>query len=133
RRGMWNVVRDLRDSGVTVILTTHYIEEAEGMADRVGVINNGELLLVEDKAALMDKLGEKRLTVHVVEPLEIIPESLADYGLERVEDGYGLVYSYHPQDENSGVPRLLRELEKAGVCFTDLNTQQSSLEEIFVN
>lgn len=133
RRGMWEVVRKLRESGVTIILTTHYIEEAEGMADRVGVINNGELLLVEDKTTLMDKLGEKRLTVHLVEPLTAIPEALADYGLKLVEDGYGLVYSYHPQDENSGVPRLLRELEKADVCFTDLNTQQSSLEEIFVN
>src|SRR5699024_9872563 len=133
RRGMWDVVRKLRESGVTIILTNHYIDEAEGMSDRVGVINNGELLLVEDKTTLMDKLGEKRLTVHLVEPLTTIPESLADYGLELVEDGYGLVYSYHPQDENSGVPRLLRELEKAGVCFADLNTQQSSLEEIFVN
>src|SRR5699024_9081184 len=95
RRGMWDVVRDLRDAGVTIILTTHYIEEAESMADRVGVINNGQLLLVEDKATLMDKLGEKRLTVHLLEPLDAIPESLAEYDLELTDGGYGLVYSYH--------------------------------------
>ncbi len=133
RRGMWQVVRDLRDSGVTIILTTHYIEEAEGMADRIGVIHNGEIMLVEEKTALMHKLGEKRLTLLLQPPIERIPEALDGYDLQLEAGGSELVYTYHPQHQTTGVPALLRALYAAGVSFCDLETKQSSLEEIFVN
>ena len=133
RRDMWNVVRGLRDSGVTIILTTHYIEEAEEMADRVGVISRGELILVEDKATLMRKLGRKQLTLHLQEPLPAIPTVLNDYGLNLSADGMTLVYSFENEGGRVRITGLLRQLGEAGVTFRDLETSQSSLEEIFVS
>ncbi len=133
RRDMWEMVRGLRDDGVTIILTTHYIEEAEEMADRIGVISKGELILVEDKAALMKKLGKKRLTVHLRAPLERIPESLGVEGLALSDDGHDLVYSFDTHAEESGIPNLLRRLAEHGIEFKDLQTEQSSLEDIFVS
>ena len=137
RQDMWNVVRALRASGVTIILTTHYIEEAELMADRVGVINKGELILVEEKTALMHKLGKKQLTLQLLEPLTAIPERLAPYKLQLGHDGRDLVYTYDTHAErsgsNSGITGLLDDLAAAGVGFKDLQTTQSSLEEIFVD
>lgn len=133
RRGMWDVVQDLRATGVTIILTTHYIEEAEHMADRVGVIQDGEILLVEDKSALMHKLGEKRLTIQLAEPLQQVPQALAGYELALSDDGSELIHTYHPQQGGNGVPGLMQALNDAGVAYVDLYTQQSSLEEIFVN
>jgi len=133
RRDMWEVVRRLRESGVTIILTTHYIEEAEQMADRVGVINHGRLVLVEKTAELMRKLGEKRLTLQLQEPLASIPGSLAGYQLSLEGGGERLVYTYDTQAERTGITRLLGDLGAAGIVFRDLSTQQSSLEEIFVN
>ncbi len=133
RRDMWAVVRALREGGVTIILTTHYIEEAEQMADRVGVINGGRLILVEETAELMRKLGEKRLVLQLHEPLTGIPDVLASYGLRLEAGGERLVYTYDTQSERTGITRLLGDLGKAGIVFRDLSTQQSSLEEIFVN
>jgi ABC-2 type transport system ATP-binding protein len=133
RRDMWDVVRRLRDSGVTIILTTHYIEEAEEMADRVGVINKGRLVLVEDKTALMRKLGKKELALQLQKPLERIPDSLSDFTLALSDDGSELTYSYDTQGERTGITRLFKALEEAEVRFRDLQTTQSSLEEIFVN
>jgi ABC-2 type transport system ATP-binding protein len=133
RRDMWEMVRGLRESGVTIILTTHYIEEAEEMADRIGVISRGELILVEEKAALMRKLGKKQLTLHLQEPLAAVPEGLADYDLALANEGADLVYTFDAQAENTGIAGLLRRLNERGVDFKDLQTQQSSLEEIFVN
>ncbi|RAP59138.1 ABC transporter ATP-binding protein [Oleiagrimonas sp. MCCC 1A03011] len=133
RRDMWEVVRGLRERGVTIILTTHYIEEAEQMADRVGVINKGRIMLVEDTAELMRKLGEKRLILQLSEPLERIPESLSAHRLELGADGHELIYTYDAQGERTGITGLLRELSAAGITFRDLSTKQSSLEEIFVN
>jgi ABC-2 type transport system ATP-binding protein len=133
RRDMWEMVRGLRESGVTIILTTHYIEEAEEMADRIGVISKGELILVEEKAALMRKLGKKQLTLHLQEPLTAVPTGLNGYQLDLANDGADLVYSFDAQAENTGIAELLRELSKRGVDFKDLQTEQSSLEEIFVN
>lgn len=133
RHDMWQLIHGLRENGVTIILTTHYIEEAESMADRVGVILGGEIILVEGKNALMDQLGEKRLTIQLLEPLQNIPESLSDYHLTLEADGRALVYTYYPQRDESGVPTLLRALDTAGVHYADLQTQQSSLEEIFVH
>ena len=133
RRDMWEMVRKLRETGVTIILTTHYIEEAEEMADRVGVIRKGEIILVEDKAALMQKLGKKQLTLHLQAPLEAVPASLSDYALELTADGTELVYSFDSQADETGIAPLLRRLSAEGVDFTDLNTRQSSLEEIFVS
>jgi len=133
RREMWAVVRGLRAKGVTIILTTHYIEEAEEMADRVGVINHGEIVLVDDKAELMRKLGNKRLTLQLEQPLSRIPDSLAGYALELGGDGCELVYTYDPRRERTGIAGLLQELNAAGIRFKDLHTQQSSLEEIFVD
>jgi ABC-2 type transport system ATP-binding protein len=130
---MWQVVRELRDSGVTIILTTHYIEEAEEMADRVGVINKGEIVLVEDKATLMRKLGRKQLTLHFNEPLTALPASLAVYQLELSDSGKELTYTYDTKSERTGITTLLNDLRDAGLNFNDLNTTQSSLEEIFVN
>ncbi len=133
RRDMWEMVRALRASGVTVILTTHYIDEAEEMADRIGVINKGELILVEEKAALMNKLGRKQLTLQLQNSLEVIPASLESYSLELADDGHQLVYSFDTQNENTGIDVLLRRLGEAGIDFKDLKTSQSSLEDIFVD
>ncbi|WP_321342592.1 ABC transporter ATP-binding protein [Breoghania sp.] len=133
RRDMWAVVRDLADQGVTIILTTHYIEEAEEMADRVGIINKGELVLVEKKAELMRKLGRKELRLSLSEPLTELPDALMDSGLELAADGQELVYTYDTQAERTGITRLLSELSDNGVRFRDLSTSQSSLEDIFVN
>ena len=132
RQDMWNVVRELRESGVTVILTTHYIEEAEQMADRVGVINHGEIILVQDKETLMLELGRKQLSLILNEPLGEIPSTLSEYGLELSDDGSELVFTYDSQQERTGITKLLSELDGAGITFHDLNTSQSSLEEIFV-
>jgi len=132
RKDMWDVVRALRASGVTIILTTHYIEEAEEMADRVGVINKGEMVLVEEKAELMRKLGKKRLTLEVTTKLDAVPAELAGFNLTVGDDGRELIYDYDTNAERTGVATLLGELSKAGVRIRDLHTQQSSLEEIFV-
>ena len=133
RENMWQVVRELRASGVTIILTTHYIEEAELMADRVGVINKGELVVVEEKHELMRKLGRKQLTLHLNEPLQAIPAPLASYRLSVAGGGRDLVYTYDTQAEHTGIPGLLDALTAAGIGFKDLQTTQSSLEEIFVD
>jgi ABC-2 type transport system ATP-binding protein len=133
RREMWEMVRALRESGVTIILTTHYIEEAEEMADRVGVISHGELILVEEKSVLMRKLGKKQLTLHLQEPLNTVPEGLDGYQLELAGGGTELVYTFDAQAEHTGIAELLRELSKQGIDFKDLQTAQSSLEEIFVS
>jgi ABC-2 type transport system ATP-binding protein len=133
RRDMWQLVRSLRDTGVTVILTTHYIEEAEEMADRIGVISKGELILVEDKAVLMRKLGRKQLTLHLQEPLQQLPPELAAYPLELAKDGLELTYTYDVQSGRIGIVDLLRSLSDAGVAFKDLHTTESSLEDIFVS
>jgi len=132
RRDMWDMVRALRASGVTIILTTHYIEEAEQIADRVGVMNNGELIVVEDKAELMRKLGKKQLTLELRAPISSLPPALAKHRLTLSEDGLRLVYNYDIQGENSGITDLIDDLHLAGVRFKDLHTTQSSLEEIFV-
>jgi ABC-2 type transport system ATP-binding protein len=133
RRDMWQLVRKLRENGVTIILTTHYIEEAEEMADRIGVINRGEIVLVDDKQALMDKLGKRELRLHLQSPLQSVPGKLSDYPLELAADGYQLVYSFDTHSEHSGIPELLRRLDDLGIDFRDLESRQSSLEEIFVN
>jgi ABC-2 type transport system ATP-binding protein len=130
---MWNLVRTLRESGVTIILTTHYIEEAEEMADRVGVIRKGELILVEEKRELVRKLGRKQLALQLQDPLAQIPESLQAYRLTLAADGTELVYSYDTAAERSGIPELLQDLTAAGIAFKDLHTEQSSLEDIFVS
>jgi len=133
RKDMWQVVRALRAAGVTIILTTHYIEEAEEMADRVGVINKGELILVEDKAELMRKLGKKQLTLQLAEPLAAVPATLAAHRLALAADGHELVYSYDAQKGRTGITDLLDDLARAGIRFKDLQTTQSSLEDIFVD
>jgi ABC-2 type transport system ATP-binding protein len=133
RKGMWEVVRGLQASGVTIILTTHYIQEAEEMADRIGVINKGEIVLIEDKARLMQKLGRKRLTVHVQGRLDALPESLASYELEISDGGRALIYDYDTKGERTGITSLLSDLRNAGIRFSDLDTSQSSLEDIFVS
>jgi len=133
RRDMWRLVRELREGGVTIILTTHYIEEAEEMADRVGVIRKGEIILVEDKAALMRKLGRKQLVLHLQAPLERIPDVLAGFALELADGGNALEYTYDSDRERAGIASLLDRLEDAGIGFKDLETQESSLEDIFVN
>ncbi len=132
RRDMWALVRGLRDEGVTVILTTHYIEEAEEMADRVGVISRGRLILVEETQALMKKLGKKTLTLALQEPLAALPDGLADWSLTLKSEGTELEYVFDSNAERTGVPSLLRRLSDLGIGFKDLNTAQSSLEEIFV-
>lgn len=132
RRGMWEMVRRLRESGVTIILTTHYIEEAQEMADRVGVIRKGEIILVEEKHALMEKLGKRRLALTLKTPLAAVPPGLEAYALELAEDGRKLVHTYGKQD-GGDISLLLRALAERGVEFTDLNTSESSLEEIFVS
>jgi ABC-2 type transport system ATP-binding protein len=133
RRDMWALVRRLRESGVTIILTTHYIEEAEEMADRVGVIARGELILVEDKTALMRKLGRKSLKVHLQTPIAALPAALSDFALTLADEGREIVYDFDAQAEDNGVARLLRRLNEAGVEFKDLQTHESSLEDIFVD
>jgi ABC-2 type transport system ATP-binding protein len=133
RRDMWEMVRQLRASGVTIILTTHYIEEAEEMADRIGVINKGEIVLVEDKNVLMRKLGRKQLTLHLQHPLERVPPQLAARQLELSADGNDLVYTFDTQADSTGIAGLLRQLNELGIDFKDLRTEESSLEEIFVN
>ncbi|MFE9084229.1 ABC transporter ATP-binding protein [Brevundimonas sp. NPDC003935] len=133
RRDMWGLVRQLRDQGVTIILTTHYIEEAEEMADRVGVILKGELILVEQTAVLMKKLGKKTLTLNLQEPMAAIPPELAEWDLSLKNEGGELEYAFDAHAEKTGVPSLLRRLSDLGVAFKDLNTRQSSLEDIFVS
>jgi ABC-2 type transport system ATP-binding protein len=132
RKDMWQVVRDLRASGVTIILTTHYIEEAEDMADRIGVINKGEIILVEDKAELMRKLGKKQLTLQLQQKITTIPAELSAYKLSIADDGSTLIYDYDTKAERTGVATLLGELSRAGLRIRDLQTKQSSLEDIFV-
>ena len=133
RRAMWDMVRSLRESGVTIILTTHYIEEAEEMADRIGVISKGQIVLVEEKAALMAKLGEKKLTLHLKRPLAALPSELADPQLQLSPDGQNLVYTFDAQRDRTGIAGLLRRLADHDIDFKDLQTSESSLEEIFVN
>ena len=133
RKDMWQVVRSLRDSGVTIILTTHYIHEAEDMADRIGVINKGELILVEDKAELMHKLGKKQLTLQLHDSLDAIPVGLAAHHLTLANGGSELVYTYDTQGPRTGITGLLTDLADAGIRFKDLDTTQSSLEDIFVD
>jgi ABC-2 type transport system ATP-binding protein len=133
RRDMWEMVRGLRERGVTIILTTHYIEEAEEMADRIGVISKGEIILVEDKKALMQKLGKKQLTLHLQRPLAEIPADLASYPLELIDSGNQLVFTFDAQHEDTGIADLLRRLASHGIDFKDLQSSQSSLEEIFVS
>jgi len=133
RRDMWELVRGLRESGVTIILTTHYIEEAEEMADRIGVISQGEIILVENKAELMRKLGKKQLTLQLQDPLAHIPSELAPYQIELASGGNELIYTYDAQGERTGIIALLRDLNQAGIGFKDLHTTQSSLEDIFVS
>jgi len=132
RKDMWQVVRSLRASGVTIILTTHYIEEAEQMADRIGVINKGELILVEEKAELMRKLGKKQLTLQLGAPLDAVPPQLAAYDLALSSDGRELTYTYDTQGERTGITSLLHDLSRSGIAFRDLRTMESSLEDIFV-
>ena len=133
RRDMWQMVRGLRDRGVTVILTTHYIEEAEEMADRIGVIRQGELVVVEDKHVLMRQLGKKQLTLQLAEPLAAVPAALADAALELADDGHALVYTFDAQREQTGIAALLRRLDEHGIAFKDLHSSESSLEDIFVD
>ena len=133
RQSMWNVVADLKADGVTIILTTHYIEEAEAIADRVGVINKGELLLMEDKASLMQRLGQKVLKIELHKKLEKIPSELNDRNVELSKDGLSLTYVYDTKQKRTGITKLLSELAKSGINLRDIQTDQSSLEEIFVN
>ena len=133
RRDMWQMVRGLRERGVTIILTTHYIEEAEEMADRIGVINKGELVVVEEKSALMRKLGKKQLTLHLQNALAAIPPALAGLPLELVKDGAELLYTFDTQANETGIAALLRRLNEQGIEFKDLHTAESSLEDIFVS
>ena len=133
RRGMWEMIGRLRDSGVTIILTTHYIEEAEEMADSIGVISGGRIILVEEKAALMEKLGKRLLTLQLLSPLDSIPPELAGYPLTLSGDGRELVYSFDTQGERTGIAGLLRKLGDHGITYTNLRTEESSLEEIFVS
>jgi ABC-2 type transport system ATP-binding protein len=133
RRDMWRLVRSLRDAGVTIILTTHYIDEAEEMADRIGVINKGEIILVKDKVELMRQLGKKQLTLALEHPLVAIPDALARHHVELANGGTALTYTYDSHDEHSGIPALLDDLDRAGIAFKDLQTTQSSLEDIFVS
>ena len=133
RHDMWEMVRELRKTGVTIILTTHYIEEAEEMADRIGVINDGEIKVVEEKTALMQKLGKKQLTLHLQQPLEGVPPDLSRFALELSPEGDVLTYTFDVQKEHTGIPELLRELGRHGIDFKDLHSSESSLEEIFVS
>src|SRR5471030_2246384 len=133
RRDMWELVRGLRATGVTIILTTHYIEEAEEMADRIGVISNGEIILVEDKAVLMQKLGQKQLRLQLQAKADRIPDGLGEYALALSADGAELIYTYDTKSERTGITALLAALRDAGIRFRDLSTSQRSLEDIFVS
>ena len=133
RRDMWALVRKLREQGVTIILTTHYIDEAEEMADRIGVVSKGRLVVVEEKRALMKKLGKKQLTVHLTAPLAQVPEALADWAPVLKESGRELEYTFDAHADASGIPRLLRRLDELGIAYDDIQTRQSSLEDIFVS
>ena len=133
RRDMWEMVRGLRATGVTIILTTHYIDEAEEMADRIGVMNKGQIILVEDKAVLMRKMGKRQLTLHLQTPLDAVPASLGAYALELAADGSELIYSFDAQAERTGIAELMRQLSALGIDFRDLKTMESSLEDIFVS
>lgn len=133
RKDMWQIVRELKEEGVTIILTTHYIEEAEEIADRVGVINNGEIILIEGKDKLMEKLGKKQLILDLRDSLASVPDSMADYNLELSEDGMQLTYTFNTQKDRTGITALIDDLKLADIAFRDLNTTQSSLEDIFVN
>jgi len=133
RKGMWEVVRKLQATGVTIILTTHYIEEAEEMADRIGIINKGAIVLIEDKASLMQKLGKKQLKLHLQNRIEVIPPELSAYKLELSNQGCELIYNYDTKGERTGITSLLSDLRGAGISFNDLETTQSSLEDIFVS
>jgi ABC-2 type transport system ATP-binding protein len=133
RHAMWQMVRELRERGVTIILTTHYIEEAEEMADRIGVISKGELIVVEEKSVLMRKLGKKQLTLQLQHPLERVPAALSDLALELAMDGHALVYTFDTQTRETGIASLLRRLGEQGIDFKDLNSSESSLEDIFVS
>ncbi len=133
RKGMWEIVRELRKSGVTIILTTHYIEEAEAIADRIGVISHGQLLLAEEKASLMRRLGRKQMRIELQSPLDALPENLTHYQLERAEDGGSLTYTYDTKAERTGIRALLNDLNAANIRISDFQTSQSSLEEIFVD
>ena len=133
RKDMWQIVRELKEEGVTIILTTHYIEEAEEIADRVGVINNGEIVLIEEKEKLMEKLGKKQLILDLRDSLASVPDSMADYNLELSEDGMQLTYTFNTQGDRTGITALIDDLKLAEIAFRDLNTTQSSLEDIFVN
>lgn len=133
RKSMWSIVRDLKNNGVTIILTTHYIEEAEAIADRIGIISDGQLLLAEDKAALMGRLGRKLMRIELQAPLDDLPDELSGYELERADDGTFLTYTYDTQADRTGITALLNDLGKAGIRIRDVATQQSSLEQIFVD
>jgi ABC-2 type transport system ATP-binding protein len=133
RRDMWKLIGELRQTGVTIILTTHYIEEAEEMADRVGVINHGQLMLVEDKTALMEKLGKKTLSIMLAEPIEALPPELAEWDVALKAQGQEIEYLFDTRAERTGVSSLLRKLGDLGIGYKDLNTRQSSLEDIFVS
>jgi ABC-2 type transport system ATP-binding protein len=133
RKGMWEVVRTLQASGVTIILTTHYIEEAEQMADRIGVINKGEIILVEEKAGLMQKLGQKQLKLHLQGRIDAVPPQLSSYDLELSEQGTELIFNYDTKGERTGITSLLGDIRTAGIRFYDLDTSQSTLEDIFVS
>ena len=133
RKDMWDIVRDLREAGVTIILTTHYIEEAEEIADRVGVINNGELLIVDDKQSIMHKLGKKQMCIELEQPVDAIPDSLSAWSLERVSTGRQLRYTYDPKEEHTGIAGLLDAIRETDLVIKDISTSQSSLEEIFVS
>lgn len=133
RRDMWKIIDDLRNSGVTIILTTHYIEEAEEIADRIGVINRGQIILVEEKHELMRKLGKKRLTLELKEPMQEVPAALAEYDLELGSDGWKLIYTYDAQQDHTGIASILQILSDQSIGFKDISTSQSSLEDIFVN
>jgi ABC-2 type transport system ATP-binding protein len=133
RKGMWQIVHDLRAAGTTIILTTHYIDEAEAIADRIAVINGGRILLVEDKARLMQRMGQKRMTIELHEPIAAVPETLAPYRLELGDDGGSLTYSYDRGARRTGIMRLLRDVGDAGLALRDVQTRQKSLEDIFVD
>ena len=133
RKEMWGIIKDLKKEGVTIILTTHYIEEAEEMADRVGIINNGELLLVEEKKDLLSKMGSKTLTIELTSKIKSIPKSLSSYDLKLLDTGNIIIYNYKRTEEKTGITSLLLDLKKAGLQLSDLNTKQTSLEEIFVD
>jgi ABC-2 type transport system ATP-binding protein len=132
RKDMWNIVRNLRETGVTIILTTHYIEEAEEMADRVGVINKGEMILVEDKKALMKKMGQKKLSLALAKPIASIPKKLARFNLQLLKDGSELAYAYDAREGKPDIAGLLKEMETAKISYSDLHTEQNSLEDIFM-